>query len=245
MNDPVDFYLSLIISIATCPTLIVMLFQLAKKYRASKDPTTGKADTVRFLVLLQIAFWFESIVYPILFNLLLLADTPNIFRSLNVSSLSIAFMICAGISLLSYVHHKESWVYAGWFFYIGIIFYSIFSGVVFEFFTYENRFMLGNLDYSGNADTFFALQFGFTLVGQTSMVIFYFITGTKYRDDKIFGLGVFFLMPVISGMMSSNYYVYAICYGFIAIYGIPYAMGKIKFFKQKPVQLVEAEVREK
>ncbi|MEX2683420.1 MAG: hypothetical protein Q6373_017725 [Candidatus Sigynarchaeota archaeon] len=241
MNDPVRFYTILITNLATIPTLVVMLYQLAKKYRASKDPETGKADTVRLLVLLQIAFWFESVVYTILMNVLFLKETGNIFRSLNIASISIAFMITTGITLLAYVHHKESWIYAGWFFYAGIMLYSIFTGVVFTFFTFENRFMLGNLDYSGNADTFFALQFGFTLVGQVSVVLFYLITGWKYKDHKIFGLGVFFLMPVISGATSSNLFVYVVCYGFIAIYGIPYAMGKIRFFKPAPVQLVEME----
>ncbi|MBN2154178.1 MAG: hypothetical protein JW839_22175 [Candidatus Lokiarchaeota archaeon] len=241
MEDPIRFYTSLITNIATLPTLVVMLYQLAKKYRASKDPETGKADTVRLLVLLQIAFWFESIMYPILNNIIFQHETRNIFQSLNVSSLSIAFMITTGITLLAYVHHKESWMFAGWFFYGGILLYSIFTGVVFTFFTFENRFMLGDLDYSGNADTFFALQFGFTLVGQTSVVLFFFLTGRKYKDDKIFGLALFFLMPVIAGMMASNLIVYVICYGFVAVYGIPYAMGKIRFFKPAPVKLVEVE----
>ncbi len=224
------------------PTLVIMLYQLSKKYRQSRDPVTGKADPIRLMMLLQIAFWFESIVYSTLFRLIMFEDPGNIFETLNIASVAISFMIITGVTLLSYVHHKESWMYAGWFFYAGILLYAIFTGVVFTFFGWENMVIIGET-ISANADTFYILQFGFMFVGEVAVDLFFFITGVKYKDDKIFGLGIFFLLPIISGASSSNIYVYVICYGFIAIYGIPFAMGKIKFFKQQPVQLVEAEVR--
>ncbi len=242
MTDMMRFYTFLITNIATMPTLIIMLYQLTKKYRQSRDPGTGKADPIRLLMLLQIAFWFESIVYSTLFRLITFEEPGNIFESINIASLAISFMITTGVTLLSYVHHKESWMYAAWFFYGGLLLYGILTGVAFTFFGWENLIIIGEI-IPGNMNTFYALQFGFMTVGEAAVDLFFFITGVKYKDDKIFGLGIFFLLPMISGATSSNIFIYVICYGFIAIYGIPFAMGKIKFFKQKPVQLVEAEVR--
>ncbi len=242
MVDTTHFYIFLFINLATIPTILVMLYQLAKKYRKYRDPQTGKADNVRFFVLLQIAFLFESIVYSLLYRLITLKDYEDNFESLNLSSMAISFMITTGISLLSYVYHKESWIYAGWFFYAGIILYGMFSGIIFRFFGWENTIIIGET-ITVNTNTFYLLNFFFTLVGQMAFVLFYIITGVKFKDNKIFGLGIFFLVPLISSLSSTNAILYAICYGFVAIYGIPYAMGKIRFFRQKPVQLVEAEVQ--
>nr|MDO8114307.1 hypothetical protein [Candidatus Sigynarchaeota archaeon] len=216
------YYAILITTLATMPTIIFMLFQLGKKYRDSLNPETGKRDPVRLLVLLQIVFWFSSILYPTVYRLVFLENPASMFNTLNPSSISIAFVVATGVTLLAFVHHKESWMYAAWFFYAGVILYMVFTM---------------------DSTTFYMLQFGFTLVGQVSFDLFYFITGIKYKDDKILGLAIFFFVPIISGASSSNPFIYIICYGFLAIYGIPYTMGKIKFFKQKPVQLVEAEAR--
>jgi hypothetical protein len=244
MDETLSFYITLITNFATFPALIIMLFQLGKKYRDSLDKETGKRDPVRLLVLLQIVFWFGSVVYPTIYRLVLLANPGSMFLSLNFSTLFLSFMVAAGVSLLAFVHHKESWIYAAWFFYGGIIIYSLFTGIQVTLFNWSFSIAIGE---SGNVNssTFYALQFGFMLAGQMALDLFYFLTGAKYKDDKIFGLGIFFLLPIISGASSSNVYVYMVCYGILAVYGIPYVMGKIKFFKQKPVQLVEAEVREK
>ncbi len=223
MQDPIHFYSFLIINLAQMPTLLIMLAQLWGKYKGSADPGTGKRDPVRLLVLLQILFWFASIIPPTLYRLTTLEDPGSQFNTINPSSVAISCIIATGVMLLAYVHHKESWMYAAWFFYAGMIVYMLLTN---------------------NGETFFMLQFGFAIVGEVAFDLFYFITAFKYRDDKIMGLAIFFLVPIISGSASSNVIVYVACYGFLAIYGIPYAMGKIKFFKQKPVQLVEAEVRE-
>ncbi|NMC08630.1 MAG: hypothetical protein GYA24_25700 [Candidatus Lokiarchaeota archaeon] len=242
MDAITKYFIVLITNLATMPTLVIMLVQLFKKYRASVDPDTGKHDPVRLLVLLQILFWFTSVLYPTIYRLVELEDPGSMFTSLNLASLFVAFMIAAGVSLLSFVHHKESWMYAAWFFYLGIVIYSLFTGLEFTFFSWQFSLSPG---MGNTAGTFFVLQFIFVLVGQMALDIFYFITGKKYKDDKIFGLGIFFLMPIISGMASENPFVYMICYGFLAIYGIPYATGKIKFFKAKPaVPVIAAEVRE-
>jgi len=94
-----------------------------------------------------------------------------------------------------------------------------------------------------NYETFFILQFGFILVGQTALDVFYFVTGIKYKDNKILGLAIFFFVPIIAGMVTTSpyyMYIYMTCYLFLAIFGIPYAMGKVRFFKQKPIISVEA-----
>jgi hypothetical protein len=240
MDETMSFYVTILTNFATFPTLFIMLFQLGKKYRDSLDKDTGKRDPVRLLVLLQIVFWFGSVLYPTIYRLVLLVNPGSMFVSLNFSTLFLAFMVASGVTLLAFVHHKESWMYAAWFFYGGIIVYSLFTGIQLTFLNWSLSVAIGE-GGAVNTGTFYALQFGFMLAGQMVLVIFYFLTGKKYKDDKIFGLGIFFLLPVISGASSSNVFVYMVCYGILAVYGIPYVMGKIKFFKVKPVQVIQVE----
>lgn len=222
VENALAFFLPLIANLATMPTLAFMIVQLALKYKRSLDPGTCKRDPVRLLVLLQICFWLLSIIPTTIYRLATGENPGSQFFTINISTIAISCMVACGVTLLAYVYHKGSWMYGGWFFYAGMVIYTL---------------------ASGNETTFFVLQFAFMIVGQMAFVLFYFISGIKYKDDKLVGLGLFFLMPVISGMMASNYFVYVIVYGFLAVYGIPYATGKVRFFKRAPALDVEACVQ--
>ncbi len=189
-------------------------FVVGKSWWTKKNEE-GKRDWLPFLFFFQMFFYTSVIVYNCFTYYFFQERVLNTMLGFHYQSLATGLIACAGVSCLAYIYRKEAFYYAPWFFYIGMIIFYLFTG-------------------------WNELQFYFFLICAVIYVLSYYINGIIYKDNKLFGLGVFFTFPMII-ILSNNTYVASIMYLIIASYGVLYANNKIKYFKDK-IEIPQEEI---
>ncbi len=200
------FYFSSVNSVISL-FFIVMLYKLLKKYLYIRDQG-GAKDKVRLFILLIFLNWFIgyilNLIHIVLFN------SRFSMAELNIYTVIIGLMVAISASLVLYTYGLDILYFTHWIFYIGFLLYNIFTG----------SFTL-------------LIWYLYLFVGIIVFIIFCVYNGIKLKENKLLGMGVFFILSFSLFPFQDNIFIFYLGFVAVSLYGLVYTMDKIIFFKDK------------